>query len=90
MTSGSQTANTTVNLTVTEPTLALTSVLNQLLGISSSLSTDDITYLDLLGNNDSKLDVSDFLGWVNHNQISPAPPARQAVQAAALQGRAAP
>ena len=90
VTSCAHTVSTTLSFTVTEPTLALTSVLNQLLGISSSLSTDDITYLDLLGNNDSKLDVSDFLGWVNHNQISPAPPARQAVQAAGGEGRAAP
>jgi len=65
VTSGSQTADVTVALTVTAPTLATADVVSQILGTRQPLSADDLKYLDLLGNNSGGFDVGDFLAWVN-------------------------
>lgn len=65
VTSGSQTATIDVAVTVTIPTLALDSVLVQVLGLSSNLSADDLSFLDLAGNKNGRLDVGDFLAWVS-------------------------
>ncbi len=63
--SGSQTADVAVALTVTAPTLVTADVVSQILGTRSPLSADDLKYLDLLGNNSGGFDVGDFLAWVN-------------------------
>jgi hypothetical protein len=75
-TSSTQTANSAVSFTITEPTLVTANVLKSLLGVGdgTALSADDIKYMDLLGNNNGGLDVGDFLAWVNKNP-SAAPPA---------------
>ena len=65
VTSGSQTADVTVSLTVTAPLLATPDVVSQILGTRSPLSADQLKYLDLLGNNTGGFDVGDFLAWVN-------------------------
>jgi M6 family metalloprotease-like protein len=69
------------SITVTAPTLAAATVLAQLLNGTSSLSTDDLRYLDMLGNNNCGLavtptcfDVGDFLGWVQATGATPTPP----------------
>ncbi|MCH7875750.1 MAG: M6 family metalloprotease domain-containing protein [Gemmatimonadetes bacterium] len=63
-TSGSQVADLAVSLEVTAPALSRESVLGQLLGTGAELSTDQLTYLDLLGNRNGGYDVGDFLAWV--------------------------
>ena len=65
VTSGSQTADVAVALTVTAPTLVTADVVSQILGTRSPLSADDLKYLDLLGNDSGGFDVGDFLAWVN-------------------------
>lgn len=65
VTSGSQTADVAVALTVTAPTLAAADVVSQILGTRQPLSADDLKYLDLLGNDNGGFDVGDFLAWVN-------------------------
>ncbi len=62
--SGSQTSSDTVNLEVSAPALVVTGVLEQLIGSNSTLSDTDLRYLDLLGNGNSRLDVGDFLAWI--------------------------
>jgi hypothetical protein len=64
-TSGSQTADGTVALSVTAPALATADVVSQVLGTGTPLNVDDLKYLDLLGNNNGSFDVGDFLAWVN-------------------------
>ncbi len=64
-TSGSQTADGTVSLTVTAPALVAADVVSQILGTRQPLSADDLKYLDLLGNHSGGFDVGDFLAWVN-------------------------
>ena len=65
VTSGSQTADVTVALTVTAPALITADVISHILGTRQPLSADDLKYLDLLGNNSGGFDVGDFLAWVN-------------------------
>ena len=48
-------------------------VVAQILTGSSALSANDLTYLDLLGNNNSTFDVGDFLAWVLATGATPAP-----------------
>jgi hypothetical protein len=63
-TSGSQTADGTLALTVAAPTLVTANVVSQILGTRSPLTADELKYLDLLGNNNGSFDVGDFLAWV--------------------------
>ncbi len=63
-TSGSQTAEGTLALTVTAPQLVTANVVSQILGTRSPLTADELKYLDLLGNNNGSFDVGDFLAWV--------------------------
>jgi hypothetical protein len=63
-TSGSQTADGTLALTVTAPQLVTANVVSQILGTRSPLTADELKYLDLLGNNNGTFDVGDFLAWV--------------------------
>jgi len=73
VTSGSQTADLTVSLTVTAPALITADVVSQILGTRQPLSADDLKYLDLLGNNSGGFDVGDFLAWVNSTGAQQAP-----------------
>jgi len=75
VTSGAQQAQQSYGLAVTAPTLATAAVVTRLLTGSGSLSTDDLKYLDLLGNNNNGFDVGDFLAWVLATGATPAPPA---------------
>jgi hypothetical protein len=91
VTSGAQSAQVNVNISVTEPTLALSTVLPHLLGTTSGLTTDDIKYLDLIGNNNNVYDVGDFLAWVNRTDAAPAsPPAIPPDAAAQAEGTVTP
>src|SRR5439155_25064524 len=71
--SGLQTKTFVDTITVTAPTLVKASVVAQILTGSSSLTTADLTYLDLIGNNNSTFDVGDFLAWVLATGATPAP-----------------
>jgi hypothetical protein len=71
VTSGAQTADAPVNLTVTEPVLALANTLGGLLVTGGTLSNDDKTYLDLIGNKNNVYDVGDFLAWVEKTNAQP-------------------
>lgn len=73
--SGAQQQQRQFSVTITAPTLATAAVVNRLLTGSGSLSTDDLKYLDLLGNNNNGFDVGDFLAWVLATGATPAPPA---------------
>jgi M6 family metalloprotease-like protein len=64
-TSGGQTMQGTFNFNVTAPTLLTADVVTQLLTGASALTTDQLRYLDYLGNNSATFDVGDFLAWVN-------------------------
>ncbi len=62
----SATVSDSVSLTlhVVEPTLALDSVVNHLLEISTPLTDADLRYLDLQGNNNEQFDLGDFVAWM--------------------------
>ncbi len=83
--SGLQRDTVSVNLTVTTPTLALTNVVNDILGITSVLTPSDKTFLDLIGNQNGGFDVGDFLAWVEATGQMQA--AASLPQARALIGR---
>jgi len=63
--SGAQLLDLTLTMTVTAPTLALTSVVSQLVSGGSHLSAAEIRYLDLVGNNNNQFDVGDFVAWLD-------------------------
>jgi Divergent InlB B-repeat domain len=69
--SGAQSTTLNAAITITEPTLAVANVVGQILGTSFNLTSDDIKYLDLLGNNDGGFDVGDFLAWANKTNATP-------------------
>jgi hypothetical protein len=71
VTSAPQTADGTVSFTVTEPTLVLANVLGGLLGTGGTLSADERTYLDLIGNKNNAYDVGDYLAWVEKTGATP-------------------
>jgi M6 family metalloprotease-like protein len=75
VTSGAQQQQQQFSVTITAPTLASAAVVTRLLTGSGSLSTDDLKYLDLLGNKNNTFDVGDFLAWVEATGATPAPPA---------------
>jgi hypothetical protein len=70
------------SLTVSAPTLVASTVLSELLNGAGSLTTDELRYLDQLGNKTcgvlnaapSCLDVGDFLAWVQATGATPTPP----------------
>ena len=63
--SGGQTASGTVAIGVAEPSVVANSAITHLVGSSTALTPDEISYLDFLGNNNGSYDVGDFLSWVN-------------------------
>lgn len=65
VTSGSWIANLPIRLAVTAPTLALQQVVDQVLQGGTSLTPDQQRYLDLLGNNNLRVDVGDVLAWLD-------------------------
>jgi hypothetical protein len=68
--SGSQLVVETLQLNVIAPALAVSDVLQHLVGGGTPLSEQDIVYLDLLGNGNSWLDLGDFLGWVEATGVT--------------------
>jgi M6 family metalloprotease-like protein len=71
-TSGAQQAVQQLSTTIAAPQLQASAVVAQLLTGTSSLSADDLSYLDLLGNNNQIFDVGDFLAWVQATGATPA------------------
>jgi hypothetical protein len=71
--SGTQTADLAVPVTVTAPTLVAAAVVSQILGSRFVLTVDQLTYLDLLGNNSGGFDVGDFLAWVDATGAAASP-----------------
>ncbi len=65
VTSASQTQSTMVALDITAPVLVMANVLDELLGVSETLTDDELEYLDLLGNQNGGFDVGDFHAWVD-------------------------
>lgn len=72
VTSGAQTSDAALSFTVTEPTLTLDNVLGGLLFTGGTLTTDDRTYLDLIGNKNNGYDVGDYLAWVEKTNATPS------------------
>ena len=66
------TTDTPVAITITEPTVALNGALTHLLGTASVLTSDELTYLDFVGNKNGVYDIGDFLAWVNKTGAVPA------------------
>jgi M6 family metalloprotease-like protein len=70
------------SLTVAAPTLVASTVLSELLNGAGTLTTDELRYLDQLGNKTCNvlaviptcLDVGDFLAWVQATGATPTPP----------------
>jgi M6 family metalloprotease-like protein len=96
--SSAQTLDFTDTISVTAPVLDQQAVVQQLLTGGSSLTSDDLRYLDLLGNNNCGIsvtpacyDVGDFLAWVRETgatPLGPLPPAIvHAARSAAPPGR---
>ena len=62
--SGSQTVVDSLNISVVAPVLAVASVVQHLAGDGESLAETDKVYLDLVGNQNNRVDVGDFLAWI--------------------------
>ena len=69
--SGSQTASMAYDLEVAHPALATADVVAHVTGTATTLSAEEITYLDLLGNNNGEADVGDFFAWVEATGVLP-------------------
>jgi hypothetical protein len=67
--SGTQSVQQAYELMVVAPALVLNDVVTHLVDLGNPLSADEITYLDLLGNGNSALDVGDFLAWVETGAV---------------------
>lgn len=52
-------------LSIVQPALTSTTVVEHIITGASGLSASDLTYLDLLGNKNGGFDLGDFLAWVN-------------------------
>jgi hypothetical protein len=62
--SGSQSLSLPLTVSVSAPQLTTASVLSVLVGTGGTLSTDELRYLDLVGNRNGSFDVGDFLAFV--------------------------
>jgi len=70
------------SITVTAPTLVVSTLLSELLNGAGTLTTDELRYVDQLGNKTCNvlavtptcLDVGDFLAWVQATGATPTPP----------------
>jgi hypothetical protein len=65
VTSGTQTADQSLTLSIAAPALTTSAVLARLLGTGGSLTADEIRYLDLLGNRNGEYDVGDFRAFID-------------------------
>ena len=59
----------TVTVSVTTPNLALSNVVNHLLGPIPVLSADEENYLDIIGNNNGRYDVGDFRAYLQDTGV---------------------
>jgi M6 family metalloprotease-like protein len=75
-------------LTVSKPSVAASAVLEQLLGVSSTLTTDERSFLDLLGNRNGRVDIGDVRAWLVDVGALPAgaPPSASLSALDALRG----
>jgi hypothetical protein len=69
VTSGSQTDSRVYQVDVTAPALATANVVAHITGTQSTLSAEEIAYLDLLGNQNGEADVGDFFAWVEETGV---------------------
>ena len=61
---GNQQGQRRYAFTITAPSLALADVADAILGVTGLLSDDEIRYLDLLGNQNDRLDIGDFRAFL--------------------------
>ena len=61
---GSRFGEKDYSITVTEPTLAVADVADQLLGVGGVLTAEEERFLDLLGNGNGVLDIGDFRAFL--------------------------
>ena len=71
--SGAQTLDVPLRITVSAPSLALGDVVSQVLQGSSSLTSDQVRYLDLNGNQNGQLDIGDLVAWLDKTGASASP-----------------
>ena len=71
ITSGSQTKSLLYQLEVAAPALATADVVAHVTGTGTTLSAEEVAYLDLLGNNNGEADTGDFFAWVEATGVSP-------------------
>jgi immune inhibitor A len=64
VTSATVVDSTTLTLSVVAPALALDSVVDHLLELSTPLSDTELRYMDLQGNNNERFDLGDFVAWM--------------------------
>jgi M6 family metalloprotease-like protein len=74
-TSGSQADTVSLVLNVGAPALTESLILPQLLQTANTLTADEVLYMDLLGNRNGKLDLGDFLAWLQTLPSATAPAA---------------
>lgn len=65
-------ASKTLTFSVSRPTLAVGSVLDQLLLGQSTLTADEREFLDLQGNANGRIDVGDVRGWLRAGGVASA------------------
>jgi hypothetical protein len=71
--SGSQEELQSVSMEVVKPQLIVADIVAELLGSGSGLSAGDISFLDLIGNNNGRLDLGDFLAWLADSGVTASP-----------------
>jgi M6 family metalloprotease-like protein len=71
--SGSQSVTFSLHLLVEAPVVPLDAAVHQLLQLDATLTADQVRYLDLLGNRNSRLDLGDFLAWLKATGVKPSP-----------------
>jgi hypothetical protein len=81
--SGSQLVRVPVRLTVEAPVIALDAVVSQVLKLGAALTENEVRYFDLLGNRNTRLDLGDFLAWVQKTGVKPSAEVMARVTAAA-------
>lgn len=67
--SGALTAEATVTLAVSRPSLLLDEVVGQLLGPVNPLDRDELRYLDMIGNQDGTFDIGDFRAYLQEQGL---------------------
>jgi hypothetical protein len=87
LTSGTQSVTKDYQFEVVAPLLAASDVVAQVTGNGSHLSSEEIVYLDLLGNKNHVLDVGDFFAWVNATGAVVTPEAMAAIVRAREEGK---